>query len=120
MKRFFLAGLPILLISATIVPAAKATPQMGQLTTFKSAGANRVSTFQLTPFKLVYLAYQGYFQTQGIPSYADLISAHEFGTICAKDLVRSAFKANLLSEQTLTDLGYLSAVEDQLRALEVD
>nr|MBA3924403.1 hypothetical protein [Nostocaceae cyanobacterium] len=79
-----------------------------------------VSTFQLTPFKLVYLAYQGHFRAQGIPSYAALISAHEFGTISAKDLVWSAFKTNLLSEQTLADLGYLSAVEDQLRALEAD
>lgn len=120
MNRFILASLSVLLIFNAIAPAANAKDVGQEQTSFNPAVTKRASTSQLTPFNLAYLAYQGYFRDQGLPSYAAFISAHQSGTISAKDIVQIAVKANLLPEQTLADQGYLSAVEDQLIGIEKD
>lgn len=66
-----------------------------------------------TVFALLALADREDFRTQGIPSYAALASAHQLGTISAKDLVQSVVKADLLPNEqdpTLVVIGDLSAI----------
>lgn len=114
MKHFFtIAGLTVLLLSAGTTSSA-----LAQSTTNNRIQQNPVSTQrQLTPFELVFMAYQGYFQAQGIPSYQQLILARRLGKISAEDLVNSAIATNRLSPQVTADEGYMSAVENQLDTL---
>ncbi|MBE9206442.1 hypothetical protein IQ244_07920 [Nostoc sp. LEGE 06077] len=72
----------------------------------------------IQPFNLVYLAYQGNLQSQGIPSGSTLIFQYQRGSLNAEDLVKAAIKANKLSDQFLQDQIYLSAVETQLSSLQ--
>jgi hypothetical protein len=119
-KRFIFAALPVLLMTSAIAPAAYAQNQVDRLMTFSPSAQNKPTNYVLTPFNLVGLAYQGYFNDQGIPSYNALVSAYEVGAIGPRELAQSAIKANRLPEQILADQGYLNAVEAQLRALESD
>lgn len=111
MKRLIIGGLSILLFSVATTPAVKAEPTAINLPMQQSTSK---STFGLTPFQLVSLAYSGYFRSQGIPGYSALISAYREGEINAKDLVQSAVKTNRLSAQVLTDQEYRWAVQNQL------
>lgn len=72
----------------------------------------------IQPFNLVYLAYQGNFKSQGIPSGSSLIVQHQRGNLNAEDLVKAAINANKLSNQFLQDPSYLSAVDVQLSSLQ--
>lgn len=47
------------------------------------------------------LAYQGYFEPQGIPSYTGLIQADNFGEIDARDIISIAVQTNRLPSRTL-------------------
>ena len=113
MKRFILASLSVLLLSAATAPDVKA-----ESTALNPAVANTSSTVQLKPFNLVYLAYQGYFRREGIPSYASLITAYRTGQISALDIIQSAVNANRLPSEVLTNRAYISAVETQLNFLQ--
>jgi hypothetical protein len=75
---------------------------------------NDAANTKLTPFSLVSLAYQGEYQTQGIPGFGSFQSATSSKTITAKDLIKAAIDANQLTPDTQTDRGYLNAVEQQL------
>ena len=76
--------------------------------------------YQLRPFNLVYLAYQGYFRDQGIPGYSAFLAAYEAGRVSAEELVQSAVKKNKLSPETASDRGYLRAVKSQIEGLRKD
>ena len=113
MKRLILTGISVLLATANASTAS------AQHIAINSATLNRtVVTSQLTPFNLVSLANQGYFQAQGIPSSGALISAHRSGRVSAEDLVKSAVTTHRLSPEVLNNRGYLSAVNFQLSNLE--
>ncbi len=113
MKRLILTGLSVLLATA-YVPTANA-----QRLAINSATLNSTAvSSQLTPFNLVSLANQGYFQAQGIPSSGALIAAHRAGRVSAEDLVKSAVATHRLLPEVLNDRGYLSAVNVQLSNLE--
>ncbi|HBB31130.1 MAG TPA: hypothetical protein DDZ80_24265 [Cyanobacteria bacterium UBA8803] len=112
MKGLILSSLSILLISAVHAPTAKAEP-----VAIKQATAQSTSTTQLTPFTLVSLAHQGYFQPQGIPGHIGFTAAYQIGQITAEEIVQSAVNANRLSPQVLSDSEYLRAVEVQLNAI---
>lgn len=111
MKRLILASLSVLLLSAATAPTVKAEPMA-----VNSNITNRIasSSYMLEPFNLVGLAYQGYFQEQGIPSYGAFLAAYHGGQIQARDLVQSAIKNNRLPASALQDQEYLNAVETQL------
>ncbi|MBV9386558.1 MAG: hypothetical protein JOZ78_09045 [Chroococcidiopsidaceae cyanobacterium CP_BM_ER_R8_30] len=109
MKSLLIGSLSVLLLTAVAVPVAN-----GQPVTLNSATTSSFSRQYLTPFKLVHLAYQGYFKDQGIPGYSALVMAHEDGKVSAEDLVVSAVKANRLSAQLLRDQEYFSAVDTEL------
>ncbi len=119
MKRFIIAGLSAVLVSSTIIPA-KAQTQVEKLTTYNPVVTNNTFTSHLTPFQIVYLAYQGHFRSQGIPGYGSLLSAHQSGKITAKNIVQIAINTNLIPKNILTDKGYLNLVEEQLKGLEQD
>lgn len=76
--------------------------------------------YQLRPFNLVYLAYQGYFRDQGIPGYSAFLAAYESGRVSAEELVQSAVKKNKLSPETASDRGYLRAVKSYIESLRKD
>jgi hypothetical protein len=76
-----------------------------------------ISRPELKPFNLVFLAYQGSFEKEGISSAGQFISDARFGKIDAKSLVQAAVKQNRLPVQTLEDSSYLTAVESQLMSL---
>ncbi|MBD0263443.1 MAG: hypothetical protein ICV78_12185, partial [Tolypothrix sp. Co-bin9] len=104
---------------ATLTLATTAPTVKAQTTAVNPTASGNASSYinQLQPFNLVYLAYQGYFEAQGIPSNSALIMAHQNGHLSAKTLVQSAVQANRLSPQVLTDKDYLNAVEVQLNGI---
>ncbi len=79
--------------SALPIPAGTRTEHLAMTT---APISNNVNT-KLTPFGLVSLAYQGEYQTQGIPGFGSFYSATSSKTITAKDLVKAAIDANQLS-----------------------
>ncbi|HBB34756.1 MAG TPA: hypothetical protein DDZ80_09760 [Cyanobacteria bacterium UBA8803] len=114
MKRLIIGSLSFLILSGATVPAVLAGNENG---TLGSLAHISDYTNRITPSNLVSLAYRGYFQQQGIPSYVTLVSAHQMGTINAQELVEAGVNANRLSSQLLTDPSYLSAVEFALENL---
>lgn len=116
MQRFILAGLATLTLSTAIAPAVKAEPTAANPYLVSTSSA----VSQLTPVQLVLLANQGYFKAQGIPSSALLTSEYNLGAISAQDLVESAVQANQLSPQTAKDARYVTAVDNQLRAINLN
>jgi hypothetical protein len=112
MKRFILGGLSMLMLSAVAAPAvqAQSTPE--------APPANaEVLGMAVTPFNLVFLAYQGFFESEGIPKYNGLISGYQNGQIKPEDLVRVGISMRRLSPDTLNNQGYLRSVTQQLDSL---
>ena len=116
MKRLIIGSLSLVFLSSLAVTVAQAQPQAINSETFRSS-VNPV--VQLTPFELVSMANQGYFQEQGIPGYLNLVSAHRMGKLRAEQLVEAAIRAKKLSPEILSDRGYLSAVEPHLPRLNI-
>jgi hypothetical protein len=111
MKRLIIGGLSLLLVSVVVAPAAR-SQETPSAPTVQSTSS---SINAIAPFNLAYQAYRGDFVEQGIPSYMVLVTAYSNGQIRAEDLVKSAIAANRLSEEALTNQGYINAVDDQLR-----
>jgi hypothetical protein len=122
MKHSIATPFITLLLSIAILP----TTVQAQTTSETSTSLNSDSThlpsvnYRPSPFNLANLAYRGYFKDQGIPSAGGLISALEFGTVTAQDIMQAAIRANKLPDQTLSDQGYRHNLENQLQALAVD
>lgn len=114
MKRLIIGSLSLVFLSSFSVPVAQAQTQAINSETYRST-VNPV--YQLTPFELVSMANQGYFQEQGIPGYLELASAHRMGRLSAEQLVKAAIRVKKLAPQMASDKGYLSAVEAQLQRL---
>ena len=115
MKFTILSGLSVLLFSIANVPT------LGVETAAAADRENSTAVrYQLRPFNLVYLAYQGYFRDQGIPGYSAFLAAYESGRVSAEELVQSAVKKNKLSPETASDRGYLRAVKSQIESLRKD
>jgi hypothetical protein len=110
--KLTLVSLLTLMLSIVVTPAHAETVTLNPATTASSSNAN------LSPFHLVFLAYQGHFRNQGIPSYDALTKAHKWGKLQPRDLVQVAIQANRLPAETLNDKGYLRTVEANLRALD--
>jgi len=116
MRRLVFGSLSFFLVAAATMPAvrAEAPSQNPSRTPVPNTPASQQKT---EPFNLVGLAYQGYFEDQGIPSAQTLITAYRSGDISAEDVVKSAIQANRLSPDVLNDADYIGAVDNQLRAL---
>ncbi len=123
MKRLVLGGVSVLLMSATVAPALRAevvvetAPVNISQTQATNVPPRIAARMAVTPFNLVFLAFQGFFETQGIPSSMGLVSAYRNNQVTASDLIKIAISMNRLPQSTLTDRGYLNAVESQLKGL---
>lgn len=71
----------------------------------------------VTPFNLVFLAYQGFFTSEKIPSALGLIQAARDGKVTAADLTKAAISMNRLSPESLQDQNFQAQVESQLETL---
>ena len=74
----------------------------------------------LSPVNLVQISYQGFLESQGIPSGSAFIVSVNRGDITAETLIQSAIDKGRLSPQTLNDEGYLNVVQYQLDFLDVN
>lgn len=150
MKRLIFTSLSILLLSAMVAPGAKAgtrienqlhpslsttvlttptlapqgtlsspSPRIGQQLSMRQVAPSRTAA-SLSPVDLVFLAYQGYFQANGIPSNGQLLTAYSQSSVQAKDLVRAGIQTQRLSEETAGDVAYLNAVKNALQFLSVE
>ncbi len=109
MKKLLLAFVPALILSTTaMVPAAKAQ------VTFPTMEVTM--KLKLTPFNLAYLAYHGYFESQGIPEYSGLAEAFRSGKITAAQVVQAAVSTKRLPDSFLSNDPYIKAVSIQLYA----
>jgi hypothetical protein len=99
MKRLASASLIVLALSvAAFAPEAKAETK-------------------LSSFNVATLAYQGQFTENGIPGYNSLEAGVNSGRITAEDVVQAAIDAGRLSETTLEDNAFVTAVERHLQSL---
>jgi hypothetical protein len=84
---------------------------------FAAAIEAEVLQSSLTPVNLVFLARNGYFQKQQIPSNAGLKTAVKSGRVQAKDIVKAAIAEDRLSPETLNDRSYINSVASNLDLL---
>lgn len=115
MKRAFVGSLTAVLLSAGMAPVAMAETVTEVDSSFPAAAES--VRMDVTPFNLVFLAYQGFFESEGVPMASALISWYESGRIEAEDLVNIAIGMNRLSPDTINNEMYLDAVEFQLDSL---
>lgn len=115
MKRAFVGSLVAVLMSASLAPIASAQTSTTIDSSFPMTAA--AARMDVTPFNLVFLAYQGFFEEEGIPMAGGLIDRYESGGVTAQDLVQVAINMNRLSPDKLNDDGYLRSVDYQLEFL---
>jgi opacity protein-like surface antigen len=115
MKRLIFGGLSVLLLSTVASPAVLAQPNIQpQRSTLNNSQS---SDYLIEPFQLTYMAYQGFFEDQGIPSFNGLVDAYLQGDVEARDIVASAVQTDRLPAEALNDDSYINAVDWQLRTL---
>jgi hypothetical protein len=112
MKKIFLTLLPVLLLSTT----ALSTDTKAQ-TNNEMPVAEISMKLSLTPFNLAYLAFQGYFENQGISSQGNLMQDFRIGKLSGEDVVKAAVKSNRLPTSFLSNNAYIKAVTSQLYTL---
>jgi hypothetical protein len=136
MRSLVFGTLSLLMMSAAISPVLRAQEtnpsnstdrgntsiptlrqQEGMPNNSTQTGNTSNSARRTTPFDLAYKAYHGDFSEQGIPGYDAFLTDYRAGEFSAKDVVRSAVKANQLDPQLLSDQEYIDAVEAQLQDL---
>ena len=110
MNRFIMGGLSVLLLSGVAAPAVLAQESVAARST--PLGSNY--SYRIEPFNLAYMAYQGYFKEQGIPSYAGLIAAYETGEVEAEDIIKQAIATNRIPAELANDDSYRAAVDRML------
>lgn len=116
MHRLIMGSLSLLLMSVALAPTVRA--EMPSADSSDSTVENSSSAKeQTTAFNLVTLAYQGFFEEQGIPSAGALLQAYRAGDISPEDLVRGAIAVNRLAPETLNDQEYMAAVQSYLNVL---
>ncbi|GAB4187861.1 MAG: hypothetical protein Fur006_28010 [Coleofasciculaceae cyanobacterium] len=124
MNRLILGSLSVLLLSTTTVPDVKAevtTTPMAQAPVATEPMPERIATrMAVTPFNLVFLAFHGFFEKEGIPSSMSLVSAYVRGKVTANDLVKIAIAMNRLPSSTLNNRNYINQVDAQLKSLASD
>ena len=110
MKTALLMSLSALTLSLVATPTlAKEVSQ--------NAPVSTGSIVKITPFDLVYGAYQGDFTNSGIPGYANFITAVNSGKVEAEDLVNEAIAKRRLPPETMEDRGYISSVDGLMQTL---
>lgn len=72
---------------------------------------------KISPFNLVYRAYNGGFRDSGIPGFKNFMNSTQSGKIDATDLIRAGIIQGRLTTQDLYDPGYVTAVRAYLKGL---
>ena len=108
MRYLIIGGLSVLLLSAATAPGVLAQQSGNTNTTSGSASA---PNYQIEPFNLAWMAYQGYFEDQGIPQGRTLISAFESAQVSARDIVQAAAKSGRLPPDFRPGDAYLGTME---------
>ncbi len=124
MKNLLTGGISALLLSGLIVPATQAQmpmqqmpmqqmrqPTLGQMT---PRGTGAMEMPRIKASNLAYLAYWGYFENAGIPSFLVLQQNYKAGNVTAMDIAEAASDEGRLGMNALEDDGYLSALEREL------
>ncbi len=111
MKGLFVGSLSVLLLSTVSTSAVRAEQAASNPAVSSQTSAYQT---QVSPVKLVLLAYKGELKSAGIPSYKQFQTALVNKQITAKDLVRAAVSSRLLPPETLGDQKYLKDVDSQL------
>jgi hypothetical protein len=112
------AGLTILHLS--IAGIAQADPNAGHGRAYvpmmdaKFPAMSAKYGMGVTPFNLVFLAFQGFFASEGIPSSQGLQDAYRNGTVNPQTLVKAAISMNRLPASSIDDKTYLDKVKSQL------
>jgi hypothetical protein len=75
------------------------------------------SPSRLSPYDVIFLAYQGQFREQGIRGYGAFIESCYQGQLSAKKIVQAAIKANRLPADAINDDAYLKAIDANLVSL---
>ncbi|AFY75093.1 hypothetical protein Syn7502_03216 [Synechococcus sp. PCC 7502] len=115
MKKLLLVSLPALLLSTNIAISNAHAGVIGNKVSNLMAQVN--PNVSVSPFILAYLAYQGLFEDQNIPSGTELAMAIQSRKVTAKQLVEAGIKANRVSPMALGDVGYMNNVADQLKTM---
>lgn len=102
MKRFASSLLILGLAVTAFAPVAK---------------AQNASGYQLTPFNISTLAYQGRLDSQGVPGYNALEAGVNSGSITADQVVQAAIESGRLPEAALQDDNFVSSVNFALQSL---
>ena len=108
---------PILIGLSALVLSLVATPTLAQEIS-QNSQTSTGSIVEITPFDLVYGAYQGNFTNSGIPGYANFITAVNTGQVKAEDLVEKAIAKGRLTPDTIDNRGYLSSVDELMRTID--
>jgi len=75
---------------------------------------------EMTPFNLLSLARNGYFQEQGIPGFDALENALNAGQISAEDIIQAAVQQDRLSPDHLNNTAYIQSVNRLLSGINGD
>lgn len=111
MKRLLITTLSAMALSSLVMPVAA-----NEVAAVRSNSADNI--LKITPIDLVSGSYQGRFTKHGIPSSGAFLSSVRANQIQAEDLVKVAIAEGRLTEDTLSDRSYLSAVEFALDGLD--
>lgn len=114
MKRVIWASLSILCLSIPLASSARAE---GEAMGSKGGHCATAESARISPFHLVYRAYEGNFSAQGIPGGSLLLDAIALRQVTAQELVQGAIAQGRLSPDTINDRSYLKAVEFQMQDL---
>lgn len=108
MKRVvsFLFLLPLMVPAFAPIASAQTTTE-----------SSNTPNFELSPFNLASLAYQGRLGDQGVPGYASLESGVNSGAITAEDVMQAAIDSGRLSASMQNDRNYTVSLQNQLDVL---
>ncbi len=110
MVRLMLAAIGTILIGTTA-----ALPAFANETDVDSNVTQDEVVTNVTPFKLVSLAYRG--QLKGLSGYNSLLNEVQFGEISGKDVVQYGIDSGKLSAETINNSGYIEVVDNKLQDL---
>ncbi|MBW4419972.1 MAG: hypothetical protein KME13_12185 [Myxacorys californica WJT36-NPBG1] len=109
--RILTLGSLLLLLVGFSVPMARAESTIANFT----AGSNSAIP-SMTPYDVVFLAYQGYFRNQGLRGYGAFADGCNQGKLTAQDVVEAAIKANQLPRTIVNNRGFMNAVDANMKA----
>lgn len=108
--------LPSLLIMTVATQIATQTSSSAESVTTAPATTNS-SIPRMSPYDVIFMAYQGGFREQGIRGYGAFIEGCYQGQLTAKKIVAAAIKANRLPADAIDDQAYLKAIDSNLVSL---